>query len=311
MPVTTLPPTGKSDPRRPAATAPGKACPSSTQQLDPFAGEQLAALVMPVRVFQAASGHRLGVFLVQLFELFQHGVAAGRELLDACVQSGLEERHSSSTGISTSHARNCSPSAFACGSKRVLEDTPSPSSPRHTKFRARKIGQLITILPVAPRAAAHAASSHGQRFRQPPVGLIGVHPHAHIGVPALVPGPRPRDSPQRLTHGLRSPGPCVARPAATGGIMPGQPDFRAVRRGCVVVRNFRGGRGWRGTAILAGVQDSEVRHFGRGQVGGRVNAVGLRDRRAGRSRGSPVGGQGELDRLAAERPPDRLSGTRP
>ena len=48
------------------------------EQLDPLAGQQLAALVVPVDVLLAAAGDRLGVLGVERGELLEHRLAVGR-----------------------------------------------------------------------------------------------------------------------------------------------------------------------------------------------------------------------------------------
>ena len=54
--------------------------------------------------------------------------------------------------------RSHSPSALACGSKRVDEATPSPSSPSMTKFSARRLGRSASRENTRPRLAARKAS---------------------------------------------------------------------------------------------------------------------------------------------------------
>src|SRR5262245_17358312 len=60
---------------------------------------------------------------------------------------GLSQRvplgggHSSTSGTSTYRERSHSPSAFACGSNRACEATPSPRRSSITKFRAHRLGR--------------------------------------------------------------------------------------------------------------------------------------------------------------------------
>src|SRR6202043_682685 len=82
--------------------------------------------------------------LVQLFQLGQHRLPALPELGAVRVERTLDRVHwflsfSRLSGMSASRARSHSPRALLCGSNRVDAETPSWSSPRITKFTARRL----------------------------------------------------------------------------------------------------------------------------------------------------------------------------
>ncbi len=67
-----------------------------------------------------------------------------RHRRDAALHREMDEfraGHRSSSGMSMDRERSHSPSALACGSKRVDDATPSPSRPSMTKFSARRFGR--------------------------------------------------------------------------------------------------------------------------------------------------------------------------
>ena len=76
MPVTMLAPTVKSEPQPASGISSRNADPSSSEQLDPLAGQQLAALLVALVVLLAAAGDRLGVLGVQLRQLGEHRLPA-------------------------------------------------------------------------------------------------------------------------------------------------------------------------------------------------------------------------------------------
>ena len=85
MPVTTDAPTVKSEPQPASGLQLEEGRALVDEQLDPLAGHQLAARVVPLDVLLAAAGHRLRVLGVELGELLEHrlrlpAIRAGRRL---------------------------------------------------------------------------------------------------------------------------------------------------------------------------------------------------------------------------------------
>ena len=94
---------------------------------------------------------------------------------------------SNAVGIGTTLARRYSPRLFACGSLRSDAATPSPSSPRTTKFSASRFGSS-TRSTTRSRASREqrAQALDGQVAAEPAPRRGRPHPQADVGVAALV-----------------------------------------------------------------------------------------------------------------------------
>ena len=69
------------------------------EQLDALAGEQLAALVVPLGVLPAAAGDRRGMQCVDVGESGQHRIAVGGELGGTSVEVGAQHAHPHPTDL--------------------------------------------------------------------------------------------------------------------------------------------------------------------------------------------------------------------
>src|SRR4051812_10884768 len=119
----------------------------------------------------------------------------------------LGHQRTSSAGTSTSRERRYSPSPLAWGSGRVLEATPSPSSPTITTLTARRFGSAKTRIsrPGASgsssrtRSGVNSAASHAyaasSRVQNPTLPLPPLSPDR---APATAPSGTPTTSPPRI-----------------------------------------------------------------------------------------------------------------
>ena len=178
------------------------------QQLDALAGEQLAALVVPLDVLRAAAGERLGVLGVELGELGEHRLAVRRRVTGRRVGSSASsaEDRSSARCLRDVEVAGAEPLAERLGLRVEAARstaTPSPRSPSTTKLSARRLGSTCRS---TGSAAVSGSSSRkrstverrGRATRRPSSVR---DPDADVGVAALVAAARAGDGPSGTPPG--------------------------------------------------------------------------------------------------------------
>ena len=276
------------------------------QQLDPLAGQQLAALPMPGDRLLAATGQGLRVLGVQRLQRREHRLAVRRELRRPGVEGRAERAHRTSSPalVGPVRRRCCAPvrtrelvrqqllrdvegaaaqpfaDGLALGVEAGARRDPAPEQAVDDDVHGPQVGQRVHGDGQVDRLGQQFADPlRRQRRGQPGRRRVRAGPQPDVRRPALVPAPRPRDRTERRPPGRSA-------------------DSRALLRRCEQSTTVR--RRWchRRRDVHAGsvgqdgdVRDGVLRHV-RGGVDAERRAVAGR-----RGQVEPgVAGQRHLDR---------------